>query len=257
MSIWSKESPLSASGADSTTGASAVVALRSRSSSLRAISSSKGMEDSSSSSTGFSTISAVIMSLSSSLLSARTLTICTRPGVRICFCETRRLSFGCSSAILIPSSQLWCALRATIFLKSENKNNFNAINSQDQDTKLLNQRETLAQVNSAHFRIVAQLLRRTGAEDAPFIDDVSAVGNRQRLAHVVIGDQHADAARLQVENDLLQIEHRDGIDTAEGLVEQDEVRLDAEAAGDLHPAALTTGNRMSAILADVVQPKLV
>jgi hypothetical protein len=56
---------------------------RSRSSSWRPTSSSSGMESSNSSSTGFSTISALIMSLSSSLLSASTDTICTRPGVRI------------------------------------------------------------------------------------------------------------------------------------------------------------------------------
>ena len=69
---------------------------RSRSSSRRPTSSIKGTESSSSSRTGFSTISAVIMSLSSSLLSASTLTICTSPGVRICRCETFRFSLGWS-----------------------------------------------------------------------------------------------------------------------------------------------------------------
>ena len=57
--------------------------LRSRSASRPAISSSRGTFSSTSSRTGFSTISALIISLSSSLFSARTLTICIRPGVRI------------------------------------------------------------------------------------------------------------------------------------------------------------------------------
>ena len=70
----------------------ALAARRSRSSSWRPTSSSIGTASSSSSSTGFSTISALIMSLSSSLLSASTDTICTRPGVRICRCDNLTFS---------------------------------------------------------------------------------------------------------------------------------------------------------------------
>ena len=81
-------------------------APRSRRSSRPATSSSIGTVSSISSRTGFSTISASIISFSSSLLSARTLTICIRPGVRIWRCETFRFNLGCSSAIngLVPRS---------------------------------------------------------------------------------------------------------------------------------------------------------
>jgi hypothetical protein len=58
-------------------------------------SSINGTDSSSSSRTGFSTISLLIMSLSSSLLSARTETICTRPGVRIWRWENLTLSLCC------------------------------------------------------------------------------------------------------------------------------------------------------------------
>ncbi len=47
-----------------------------------------------SSRTGFSAISCVIMSFSSSRFSWRTVTIWTSPGVRICFCETFSCSLG-------------------------------------------------------------------------------------------------------------------------------------------------------------------
>ena len=62
-------------------------------------SSSIGTDSSISSRTGFSTISASIISFSSSLFRARTLTICMRPGVRIWRCETLRFSLGCNIAI--------------------------------------------------------------------------------------------------------------------------------------------------------------
>ena len=52
-----------------------------------------------SSSTGFLTISWVIISFNSSRLSWRTVTIWTRPGVRICFCATFNCSLGDSKLI--------------------------------------------------------------------------------------------------------------------------------------------------------------
>ena len=64
-----------------------------------ATSSSIGTVSSISSRTGFSTISASIISFSSSLLSARTLTICIRPGVRTWRCATFKFNLGCNSAI--------------------------------------------------------------------------------------------------------------------------------------------------------------
>jgi hypothetical protein len=39
----------------------------------------------------------------------------------------------------------------------------------------LHQREALSQVNPAHLRVAAQLLRRSRAEDHAFIDDVGPV----------------------------------------------------------------------------------
>ena len=35
-------------------------------------------------------------------------------------------------------------------------------------------------------------------ENPPFIDDVGTIGDRKRLPHVVIGDQDADPAGLQI-----------------------------------------------------------
>src|SRR5271155_2975947 len=65
------------------------------------------------------------------------------------------------------------------------------------------QGKTLAQINPAYFRIFAQLFRGSGAEDAPFIDDVSTIGNGERFADIVVSNQHPDSARFQIEDDLL------------------------------------------------------
>src|SRR2546423_1336267 len=123
--------------------------------------------------------------------------------------------------------------------------------------RLSHHRETLAQVDPLYLRIVAELLRSTPSENPAFIDDVRAVGHRERLADVVVGDQHPDPARLQVENDLLQVEHRDRVDARERLIEQDELGLDTQAARDLDPAPLAARECVSSVPPDVSQAELV
>ena len=118
------------------------------------------------------------------------------------------------------------------------------------------QRESLSKVHPANLRVIPQLMRGSGAKDFSFGDDVSAVGNRERFTHVMVGYENADSARFQIEDDLLQVEHSDGVDAAEGLIEQQEARLDAEAAGNLDAAALTAGERIALGRADVAQVQL-
>src|SRR5437868_8181853 len=99
------------------------------------------------------------------------------------------------------------------------------------------QREALSQIDSFHLRIVTQLLWRPRPEDLSLINDVSAIGYRQCLSHVVIRDQHSDSARFQIKNDLLQIQHGDRINSRKRLVQQNERWTNAQTAGDLHTAS--------------------
>ena len=61
------------------------------------------------------------------------------------------------------------------------------------------------------------------------VDDIGAVDEAERLADVVIGDEHADAARLQMPHEILDVADRDRVDAGEGLVEQHEGGLAGEA----------------------------
>src|SRR5206468_3991857 len=84
----------------------------------------------------------------------------------------------------------------------------------------------------------------------------SPIGDAEGLADVVVGDEDTDAASFEVEDDLLQVEHGDGVDAGEGLVEQDEAGRDAETTGDLDAAALAAGEGITAVLANVVETEL-
>src|SRR5207302_10986012 len=100
-----------------------------------------------------------------------------------------------------------------------------------------------AEVNTAHAVIINNLLGMPRGEHRAFVDDVGAVADAEGLAHVMIGDQHADRAFLEEPDDALNVEHGDRVDAGERLVEQDEGRLGGEGARDLEAAALAARKR--------------
>src|SRR4051794_23779301 len=103
--------------------------------------------------------------------------------------------------------------------------------------------EFLAKVKAAYIRIVDDFFRTALGQDLPSIDDIGAVGQPQRFAHIVVGDQDADAAVGEVPDQILDVADRDRIDAGEGFVEQHVVRTRRQRARDFDAAALATGER--------------
>src|SRR5207244_10576366 len=97
----------------------------------------------------------------------------------------------------------------------------------------VSQAEALAEVDLAGSRISCQLLGGSLHQDAPLVHDVRAVGDAQRLPHVVVRDEYAQAALAQPMDDVLDLADRDGIDSHERLVEQNERWLAHQSARDL------------------------
>src|SRR6185503_635829 len=58
--------------------------------------------------------------------------------------------------------------------------------------------EILAEVDAAHGFVGRDRVGRALGDDLAGIEDVGALADLQHLAHVVVGDQHADAALAQV-----------------------------------------------------------
>src|SRR5262245_60100008 len=99
----------------------------------------------------------------------------------------------------------------------------------------------MAQIDAADILVCCEKRRSSAAEYHSVVHDVCPVRNAQRFTDVVISDQHADAALLQMKNDLLNIADGDWVDARERLVEQDEPRRDDQRACDLRAATLTSG----------------
>src|SRR5262249_47728760 len=89
------------------------------------------------------------------------------------------------------------------------------------------------------------------------VDDVRAVTDAKRFTHVVIGDEDADASRLQLSDYPLNVNHGDGVDARERLVEEHERRRDHQRARDLEASSLTARQRLGLALRQAGAPELV
>ena len=63
-----------------------------------------------------------------------------------------------------------------------------------------------------------------GGEHLAGIDDVGVIADAERLAYVMVCDEHPDGARFQEAHNPLDLDHRDRIDPGKWLIEQDEAR---------------------------------
>jgi repressor LexA len=108
---------------------------------------------------------------------------------------------------------------------------------------LMSHAEMLAEVDLADVGVGDDLRGGPFGEHSAVADDVGPVADAERLAHVMVGNQDADAALLQEADDSLDLDHGDRIDAGERLVEQDEARLGRQRAGDFDPAPLAARQR--------------
>ena len=118
------------------------------------------------------------------------------------------------------------------------------------------QDEAVAQVLLAHHLVLRQLLGRALEEDFPLEQEVGAVGDAERLLHVVVGDEDADVLVLQFPDDLLDVLHGDGVDAGKGFVQHDELGVDGQAAGNLRAAPLAAGQLVALVLAHLLDAEL-
>src|SRR5579859_1688077 len=116
--------------------------------------------------------------------------------------------------------------------------------------------EGVAQVDAADFRVVDDLVRRAFEQHLARVDDRGAVDDVEGLADIVVGDQDADAAALQIGDHFADVGDRQRVDAGEGLVQQHEAGLRRERPGDFHAAALTARQRDGWRVAQVLDVQL-
>src|SRR5215203_4111293 len=152
-----------------------------------------------SSSIGFSTISWLSNSESSSVDIGSSLIACCNDGVRISFWTSLVCSF--CEIPMTPAAQ-----------------------SRTIDTRILVQPEVCPEIDPSHILVRGQGRRCAAAKDGSVVHDVRTIRDAKCFPHIVVGDEHADPSRFQVPHNLLNIGHCDRIDTRKRLIEQYEPR---------------------------------
>ena len=118
-------------------------------------------------------------------------------------------------------------------------------------------RKLLTEIETAHIRVGDDLVGRAFGEHFAGGDDIGAVDQTQRFAHVVVGDQHADAALGQVPDQLLDVSDGNRIDAGKGFVEQHEGGPAGQCPGDFHTPPLAARKRDRRRLAQMGHAELV
>src|SRR5450432_2590991 len=109
--------------------------------------------------------------------------------------------------------------------------------------------EGVAEIGAAHFGVVDDLLGRSVFEDLAVGDDQGAITDAQRLGDIVIGNEDAFAEFILEAADFgLEIFDGDGIDAAERLIQQNELGIGDEGAGDFELAALSAAERVGLLI---------
>ena len=100
------------------------------------------------------------------------------------------------------------------------------------------------------------LVGRSVAEDLPAANHVAAVGYLQRLAHLVIGNQNGNAPLAELANNLLDATDGDRIDAGKRFVEENDLRIGNQAAGDFQSPSFAAGQRHRLTAAEFRDAKL-
>ena len=106
--------------------------------------------------------------------------------------------------------------------------------------------EFVSQIDSLHFRIGGEFDRCSAPKDPAVVDDVSPIGNLQGLSGIVIGDENSDSTIRQPADQFSDFQNRNRIDSRKGLVEQHEIRVEGQTAGDFGSPSFATGEAVCA-----------
>src|SRR3954453_3783867 len=100
------------------------------------------------------------------------------------------------------------------------------------------EREALAEVEAPDLLVGDQRFGSTLEQDLSVVDDAGAVDDVERLADIMVGNENADVALLELAHQLADIGDRNRVDAGEGLVEEHDLRLGRERWGYSAPPPL-------------------
>jgi hypothetical protein len=88
------------------------------------------------------------------------------------------------------------------------------------------------------------------------VQQVCAVGDRERLLHIVVGDEHAYVALLQLIYNFLNVLNRYRVYTCKGFIKQNILGIGSQCASNFCAPSFSSTERASHVGALVCETKL-
>lgn len=115
--------------------------------------------------------------------------------------------------------------------------------------------EILAEIDPSCLWVVDQSLGSSFDENFASVDEVRAVGDAERFAHVMVGDKDGEVTLFEFANNLLHVGNSDGIDPREGFVKKNEGGAGDKRASDFEAAAFATGESIRTTFREALNAK--
>src|SRR2546427_4507311 len=112
-----------------------------------------------------------------------------------------------------------------------------------------------AQVRRAHLFVGQQFFRFALEGDHAVFHHVSAIGNAQTIHHVLLDQEHRDAAFSHLLNLLENLFHHFRRQAQRGFIEEKQLRLSHQRPRDGHHLLLATGERTGKLLAALFESR--
>src|SRR5258708_33540867 len=109
--------------------------------------------------------------------------------------------------------------------------------------------EFLAEIKATDVRVIHDVLGVALHQDLARKDDVGAISQAERLAYIVVGNQHADATLCQMTDQGLYVPDGNRINSGERLAEQHIIRPRGERTGTLDAPSFAARQRTRLCLA--------
>src|SRR5436190_746477 len=183
------------------------------------------------SSSGFFSISSAMNVSTSRLLSASRRIACCSCGVITSDWDCLRSRRG--PRAMIPTPPPPRKRGSSLLPPARTRSWIPAVAGMTKDGLTGSQLEALAEVEAADILVGDERLGASGEEDLATVDDAGAVDDVESLADIVIGDQHADVAGLELDDEVADVGDRDRVDAGERLVEKHDRGIGGKRPGDL------------------------
>src|SRR5947207_1251727 len=154
-----------------------------------------------------------------------------------------------------PSSSIVCSSRLRSILMTPPAGHCKRLSATPGAPRAVERRELKPEVGALEALVPEEVRTATGEDKAAGLEDSGVVGDRERLAHVLLDEDDGDAVGVDRAHGLEDLGHEHGGEAERGLVEHEHARARHQRAADGAHLLLTAGQRAGQLRAALLEDR--